>query len=121
MSDVIRIEGLDALDRTWRVIDDDLRRELQKEMQDAARIVSEDARSRLSRYNARSAMGIRARIERRTMAVVEQRRARTTGKRGDWGALQMRKALVPARAVRRSEVIARLDRMLGRLAGEHGF
>ena len=121
MAEAIRIEGLAQLERAFRACSDDLRRDLQKELNEAGKIVAEDARSRLARYSARSSMGIRSRIKRRTEVVVEQRRRRTTGQRGDWWALQMTRALLPARAAKRKDVVERLDRMLDNIADGNGL
>lgn len=51
---------------------------------------------RFSRYDSGSASGYRTYVRRSGMISVEQSRRKTTGKRPDYGALQMRKALVPA-------------------------
>jgi hypothetical protein len=121
VADAIRIEGLRELERAFRASEDDLRRELQRELNEAGKIVAEDARGRLARYSARSAGGIRSRIKRRTEVVVEQRRRRTTGRRPDWGSFQMREVLIPARSARIREVEQRLENMLDRIGRANGF
>ena len=46
----------------------------------------------------RSAAGFRSRVKGFGRVMVEQRRRKTTGLRGDYGALQMQQALIPARS-----------------------
>lgn len=57
--------------------------------------VKEDASRKFAKYSKRTAEGYRVRV-RRTGVAVEQSIRRTTGLRPDFGALQMRRALVPA-------------------------
>src|SRR3990167_1480361 len=102
-------------------MDKELKKDLNRELREAADIVAQDARPRLARYNARSAAGIRPRVRGGGLAVVEQRRGRVTGKRGDWGSLQMRKAFLPALASKRDQVEQRLEEMLDRLGDHNGF
>lgn len=100
-----------------------LNKEIDKGLREAAKIVSEEARS-LSQshgFSARSVTGIRPRVKGFGRAYVEQSRKKTTGKRGDFGAMQMRRSLVPALGRKQGEVIEELDKLLGQLAGEHGF
>jgi hypothetical protein len=57
--------------------------------------VRKDSATRLTKYSPRSAARIRTVVRRRGISV-EQTLRRTTGLRPDFGALQMRRALVPA-------------------------
>lgn len=98
-----------------------LSKEVDKELKEAAKIVSDDAKPRLARYSANSATGIRPRVKGFGRAYVEQSRRRTTGKRPDFGALQMRKAFLPALSAKEGEVVDHIDKMLGRLGGDYGF
>jgi hypothetical protein len=99
-------------------------KELTKEVRDglrkAAEPVRDDAHARFSHVSPRSALGYKVRVRQRGVAV-EQSRKRTTGKRPDFGVMQMREALLPALAAKSDEVVERLDDVLGRLAGENGF
>lgn len=116
----IRVRGQAELVRAFGRIDKSLRQEVQRELAAAAEIVSDEARSRLAAYDTASAAGLRPRV-RGASSFVEQRRRKVTGRRGDWGVLQMREALLPALSSKQDEVIDRVDEMLARLAGEAGF
>lgn len=100
-------------------MDSDLRRDLQSELKSAAEIVAGDARSRAERYGSRTAGGIKA-ARRGTTALVRQS---IGGKRirPVFGSILMRHSLLPALEANQEKVVARLDEMLGRLAGENGF
>lgn len=117
----VRVRGLRELQRDFKKMSGDLNKEVDRELKEAAGIVSEEARSRFVAYNSGSAAGFRPRVKGFGRAFVEQSRRRKTGKRPDYGALQMRKALLPALGAKQNEVIERLDKMLGRLGGDYGF
>jgi hypothetical protein len=117
----VKVKGLRELDRAFKSMSADLRKELRHELGEAGRIVSDEARRLFAPYDARSAMGIRHRLKGGTEVFVEQRKGKTTGQHPEFGDFQMRKALLPARARKRAEVVDRIDRMLARLGGEHGF
>lgn len=117
----IRVEGLRELERALKASDKDAAKGLRKELREAAKVVSLEARSRFSGVDGYSAMGIRPRVRSGLVAVAEQSRKRTTGKRGDYGALQMRKALVPALWDKRDEVEERIENMLDTVGRNNGF
>jgi hypothetical protein len=94
---------------------------LAREISDIGKDVAMDARGRLARVSARSAGGIRHRVRRRLEIQVEQRKGRTTGERPDWGAFQMREALVPARSAKVGETYRRLEDVLDRVGRMNGF
>lgn len=121
MAGAVRVKGLKELHRDFRRMSKELSKDLDRELREAANIVAQDARARFDTYSPRSASGFRGRTKGFGRAIVEQRHRRTTGKRPDYGALQMRRALLPARASKHDEVVDRIDRMLGRLGGEYGF
>lgn len=120
-SGTIRVKGLKELDRAFGRMAKDLRTELRQELTAAGRIVSDDARSRFAGTDARSAMGMRPRIRGGARVVVEQRRRKTTGQHPEFGALQMRRAFLPALASKRGEVERRLERMVDQLGNDNGF
>lgn len=72
------------------------RREIRAAFREVGDIVRVRAEELFSRFSSTSARGYRVRVRQRGIAV-EQSLRRTTGKRPDWGALQMREALLPAR------------------------
>lgn len=120
-SSTVRVKGLRELQRDFKRMEGGLNKEVDKALKDAADIVSQDARQRFSSIDARSAAGFRPRVKGFGRAFVEQRRRRTTGKHPEYGALQMRRALLPALNAKQGEVIEKLDDMLARLGGDHGF
>lgn len=119
-SSTVRVQGLRELQRDFRKLDKNLAKDLRGELREVGDVVKAEAASNLSRLSARSASGLKTRVRARAVAV-EQSRRRTTGKRPDWGSLQMNRILVPALDEKQDEVVEKLDRVLGRLAGENGF
>src|SRR3990170_2322475 len=98
-----------------------LSEDIDRELKEAAGLVAEEARSLFVRYDARSAAGFRPRTKGFGRALVEQRRRRTTGRHPEFGALQMRKALLPGLWHKANEVEHRLEEMIDRLGGRYGF
>lgn len=111
----VRVEGyrefLRACDRAGK--------ESKKEVRDTLRKVGDtvklDAARRFSAYDRRSAAGYRTRVRQRGIAV-EQSLRRTTGKHPEFGALQMRRALVPALTENEPETERALEQALDRVA-----
>lgn len=108
----VKVEGLRQLERALKQADADAAKGLRKELREAARLVSLEARSRFIAVSPYSAMGMVPRVRSGLVAVAEQRRKRTTGKRPDYGALQMRRAFLPALADKQPEVMRRVENML---------
>lgn len=117
----VRVEGLAELVRTFGRLQPELRRGVQRELSEAARIVGVETQRRLAALSPsaspRTVSGVRPRVTGAT-AFVEQRLAKKTGKRADWGATQMRLGFLPALDSKQEAVVARLDEMLGRLGGD---
>lgn len=94
-------------------------RESKKATRDVLKSVGEIVRvegaRRFTKYDARSAAGYRVRVRQRGVAV-EQSLRKTTGKRPDYGALQMRKALLPALVSKEHEVERATERALDTIA-----
>lgn len=79
----------DKLDRkTKMMVRDGLR--------DAAEPIRLSAVRKFSAYDVRTAQNYRTVVRRTGVIRVEQRLGKTTGRRGDFGRLQMRKGLIPA-------------------------
>ena len=116
----IKVKGLRELQRDLRKADKQLAKDLRSELKEAGDIIRTEASSLFSRYDARSAAGYRTRVRQKGTAV-EQSLKRTTGKHPQWGALQMRVALLPARSSKAPEVERRLEDMLDRLGKDNGF
>lgn len=116
----VRVKGLSELQRDFRKMGGELPREVRQELKRTGEVVRTEAVPLFEDISPRSASGYRVRVRIRGVAV-EQSRKRTTGRRPDFGALQMRRALIPALERRQQEVFSGLERMLDRLAGENGF
>lgn len=116
----VRVLGLRELQRALRSLSREAARELRHELREAAEPVRDEARRLFSPISERAAAGFRVAVRSRGVAV-EQRHRRTTGRRPDFGALQMRRALLPALAAKRDEVERRLEAMLDRLARKERF
>lgn len=128
----IRVEGLSALIRDLNRMDRELGRDVQRELQAAARIVSEDAKSQVRQIGFKNSEGriersIRPRVKGRSTAIVESRRSYfrryyypVIYHFGSWGTRPSRSA-VPfmylALERKQAEVVRHLDAMLGRLVG----
>jgi hypothetical protein len=72
-------------------------------------IVKEEGARLFGKYDAGSAAGFRTVVRQRGVSV-EQRKRKTTGTRPDYGALQMRLALLPALDAKEEEVVEAFDR-----------
>jgi hypothetical protein len=117
----IKITNLRQFHRALKDYDEDLKRELEQELKDAGDIVRTEARRRFSAIDVRSAAGFRPRVRGFGRVVVEQSRRRTSGLRGDFGSLQMRRALIPAVADNQGRVLEAVESMLDRIGRQEGF
>lgn len=115
MAATVRVEGLRELQAALRKAEGDLDKGLRKSLLEAGRVVREEATGLFSSVDGRSAAGYRVRVRGRGVAV-EQSLSRTTGQHAQYGALQMRTALVPALDSKHDEVIEKVDEMLGQIA-----
>jgi hypothetical protein len=113
--DVLVVRGyrdfLRAADRAGR----ESKRAVRDTLRDVGEIVRRDAADRFEKYDARSAAGYKVRVRQRGVAV-EQSLRKTTGKRPDYGALQMRKALLPAAISNEKRVELQFSRALDKVA-----
>lgn len=120
-SDAVKVKGLKELERALKASDKETAKGFRKELREAGKIVALDARSRMGGIDRYSATGIRPRVRGGVNVSVEQSRRRTTGKRPDFGALQMRRALVPALESKRDEVERRVENLLDAVGRSNGF
>jgi hypothetical protein len=74
-------------------------------------IVRLDASAMLAPASPHSAAGYRTYVRARGVAV-EQSLRRTTGKRPDWGAHQMRRALVPSMTRNEGQIVGAMERAI---------
>lgn len=92
-------ELLRACDRSGR----DTKKEVRQALRNVGEVVRADAAGRFDGYSAKSAAGFKVRVRQRGVAV-EQSLRKTTGTHPEWGALQMTKALLPARAADEAKI-----------------
>ena len=121
METTLRVKGLRQLHRALKDYDDGLKRELEAELRAAGEIVAADARTRFLGVDARSAAGFKSKVRGFGRVVVQQSRRRTTGLRGDFGSLQMRRALLPSVNENQARVLETVEGMLDRLGRKEGF
>jgi hypothetical protein len=115
----IHVRGLRELQAAFLKLSPELRKELRKELKEAGEVVRREAVS-LWDEDPRISAGYKVRVRARGVAV-EQSQGRTTGRRPDFGALQMRTALSPALDAKTDQVVVGLELMLDRLGGSAGF
>lgn len=111
MAKGVRIIGLEEVDSALQKMRAEVLKELRPQLRRAGEIVRAEGQSLFNRIDARSAAGYKVRVRTRGVAV-EQSLARVTGKRPDYGALQMNVALIPALAARESQVTDLIDHMI---------
>lgn len=114
VSATVRVAGLREFQRACNKSTKEVRTGLRRRLEKAGRIVSSEASRRFSTVDARSAQSMRPRVRGGTV-VVEQPRRRTTGQHPQFGAMQMRIALIPALMAKRDEVERDLEQMLDEL------
>jgi hypothetical protein len=95
MPDQFVVTGLSELLKASKAAGSATNKEVRTAFREAGDIVRVDAVPRLAKSSTKSAAGFKTRVRQRGVAV-EQSLLKTTGKRPDWGSLQMRKALLPA-------------------------
>lgn len=83
--------------------DRDTKKQVRGTFRKVGDIVKVDAAARFESYSPHSAAGYRTRV-RQTGVAVEQSLRKTTGLRPDWGATQMRIALLPALEAKATQV-----------------
>ena len=89
---------------------------LERELKEAGDIVATASQQNFSTIDVRSSAGFRSRVRGFGRVVVEQRRRKTTGLRGDYGVLQMQRALIPALADNNDRVVRSVNDSLDRLS-----
>jgi len=111
----VAVRGYTELLRALRDADRNTRLEIRHALRDVGELVRSDAAVRFAPIDAGSAAGYKVRVRQRGVAV-EQSLRRTTGKHPQYGALQMRRALVPALHENEAETIMKMNEALEKVA-----
>ncbi len=119
-SATVRVSGLRELQSAFRKIDRHLVSDFGNDLKKLAEPVARTARAKVTRYAGASVSTIRPRRSGLTV-YVEQSARKVTGRRGDFGALQMRTVLEPALDEHSDQIMEGADDLLGRWAGDAGF
>jgi hypothetical protein len=116
----IRVSGLrsflQATDRAGR----QTKRLVREDLAAAAEPVRADAQRRFTPINPGSAAAYRVSVRRAGWVMVVSSKRKTTGLHPEYGALQMRMALIPALEANEAEVAYRLGLALDHIADELG-
>lgn len=108
--DEVVVKGLREYIRAADASSKEVKRELRKRLRDAGGIVLVEARRLLSEVDPRSAQGLRTSVRQRGVSVAQSKRT-VTGKRPDFGALQMRD-LLQARSSKLGQVEQEIAKVL---------
>lgn len=111
----VRVHGLVELNRAIKKADRETQDKLKEPFRRIGEIVRAEAQERFSTIDSRSASTFKVKTLVKGVRV-EQSRRKTTGLRGDFGALQMRRALLPALDAKQPEVIRELEGGLEEIA-----
>lgn len=112
MRDPLIVEGLGQLLRNLKEAEPKTRKLITEDLRKAVEPIRDDAARRFSTVSAKSASHYGITVRSAGHIDVEQRLRKVTGRRPDWGALQMRKALLPAAAAKQEQVVGRLSHSL---------
>ena len=112
----IRVRGLREFSRAASKAEKRTKDVVRGALREAAEPVQEEAKRNFERYDAGSASGFKVRVWGRGYGVfVEQSKRKTTGRRADYGALQMSKGLLPALDSKSREVERKLEQAVDKL------
>lgn len=113
--ETVKVEGLRDFLRDTAKAERETKKKVRDRLKEAGDIVREDASRRFGGISAKSAAGYRVRA--RVSGVhVEQSLRKTTGLRPDYGALQMRRALIPALIAKEDDVHREMEKAAEDLA-----
>jgi len=113
-AETLRVKGYREFMRATVRADRESKAYIRQAFKDAGESVRADAARRMTEYDSRSAAGYRVAVRQRGVAVNQSLR-KTTGDRPDYGALQMRKALLPALQANGDELNRDLELALARV------
>lgn len=113
--ETVRVEGLRDFLRDTNKAEKETKKKVRDRLKEAGDVVREEASRLFSPVSAKTAGGykVRARV---SGVHVEQSLRKTTGMRPDFGALQMRRALVPALINKEDDVYREMEKAADDLA-----
>lgn len=111
MADTLAVNGYKDLLRGLKTADRETRLAVRATLRHTGDATRAAAASRLSATDSRSAAGFKVRVRQRGVAV-EQSLKKTTGQHPEFGAYQMRHALLPAAAENEEETNHRMEAAL---------
>lgn len=114
-SETVRVVGYRELVRACDRSGAASKKQVRKALGAAGEVVRADAAERFVGYSAKSAAGFKVSVRQAGVSVRQSLR-KTTGKRPDYGALQMTKALLPARAEKTDAIEHEFELALDRVA-----
>jgi len=110
----LQLEGYTLAMKLLAASDKASRKAWRDEIRQATDHVRVDASRLFAGTNSRSATGYRTRVRQRG-AAVEQSIRKTTGRHPEYGALQMRKALLPALYMNEDRTVRQVEQALDRI------
>lgn len=116
MATTVRVKGLKQLVRACDAAGKETKKLVRDRLREIAEPVLRDARTKLSRYDARSASRLGISVRRAGTVSVEQRLRRTTGAHPQFGSLQMAEVLMPALDENADEIEKRFEKALDHIA-----
>jgi hypothetical protein len=114
----VSLHGYRETMRALAKMDKAAQRRVRDALREAAWPVQADTRSRIAKYRDVGPVGVSVRAR---GVAVEQRKGKTTEKRPDFGALQMRKGFIPALYDNEEETVRGVQIALEALIAECGF
>ena len=116
----VNVKGYREVIRALNRTDKETKKTLKDALKAAAEPVAADARSLIAKYQGASVSTIQPRVV--TSGVyVTQRAKKKTGKRPDFGSLQMRRGLIPALYDHENDIVDGVDHAIGILINREGF
>lgn len=115
----LRTEGLRELSRTFRHMEGDTKKFMRATLKDIGTPFAAAATSEEQSEFTGDLAGFVSKLGRGMM--VEVRRRRSTGQRGDFGSLLMRKVLLPLQREREEETVEAVGKAFDRFADRYGF
>jgi hypothetical protein len=114
------VRGARGVERALRGIEKDVGKDLREGLRSAGQVVQREAAQLFAPVSPRSAAGYKVRVRRRGVAV-EQSLRPTTGEHPEFGALQMRTALLPALERHEPDVVRQIEAIVDKVIARHGL